>query len=104
MHSMAKPLMLLSDETRDKVVHPDQELVNGLVSGYMTALKPDNLAPTNAKALDLLAQYFAGRENVVVERNLWLWTRRIMVDVTMHALYGQADPFAKDPKLEGSLW
>ena len=105
MQSMVKQLMLVSDETVAKMVAPEHQ---DMVSGYLTAIPPslagEHLRKINTAALAVLADHFSGQESDGVEPNLWIWVRRLIVDATTRALYGPANPFAKDPKLEGSLW
>jgi len=40
----------------------------------------------------------------VIIPNVWLWIRDLVTDATTLAMYGRADPFRQQPKLEQALW
>lgn len=104
MDSMAKPLFLANDHTYAMMCDPKKELTNAFMSSIAPTLMGDNLRSLNSRALELLEEYFNGMEHVTDEPNLWLWIRGLMMAVTAKALFGDGDPFERDPKLEDSLW
>jgi len=105
MEKMSDALFLVNDDTMSHIRDADNsKLVHDFMGAIPGMLMGDNLRAINSRALELLQDFFGRTEQATDAPNLWLFVRQLMMDITARTLYGEEDPFGKNPDLEGSLW
>ncbi|KAH6970552.1 cytochrome P450 [Ilyonectria sp. MPI-CAGE-AT-0026] len=104
--AFAKALSQLRDETDAIIRGPENDAP--VVEHMMRYVIPPALAGAGLQRMNevALAQLAIDFDSIGSESipNVWLWLRHLMTLPTTKALYGDEDPFAKDPSLEDVLW
>ena len=107
IRSVTSPLCHISEETNAILHGPNGEkLIHDVLASMPPTFFGESLRELNGAALSYLGEYFNefanGREEKV--SNVWMWIRRLMTEPTGKAVFGDWDPFSKEPGLEQALW
>ncbi|KAF7546913.1 hypothetical protein G7Z17_g8090 [Cylindrodendrum hubeiense] len=104
--AFAKVLSQLRDETDTIIRGPENDapIIEHMVRHVIpSSLAGSGLQHLNEVALEQLALRFSSISSESIP-NVWLWLRNLMTLPTTKALYGDEDPFFKDPSLQDILW
>ena len=105
IEAMAEGLFMANEDTMAHIRDADNsKLVHEFMGAIPGSLMGDSLRALNSRALELLQEFFSGTAETTEAPNLWLWVRGLIMGVTTKSLFGEENPFDKDPELEECLW
>ncbi|KAK4449078.1 cytochrome P450 [Podospora aff. communis PSN243] len=105
--SITKPLARITDHTDAVLKGADGEkLVQDVLACMPPAFVGESLKRMNGVALSHLEGYFNGLANGGEETvpSVWMWIRQLMAEPTGKAVFGNWNPFVKEPGFNQAIW
>ncbi|KAK0643146.1 hypothetical protein B0T16DRAFT_331368 [Cercophora newfieldiana] len=82
-----------------------EKVINDVFAALAPAFVGEHLQRLNSVALSYLGRYFNGLADETEQTvpNVWMWIRGLMTEPTAKAVFGNDDPFSREPGLEQAL-
>lgn len=99
----AKAMLGAAEETVKKIRDQEKQLLPAFFDAIHNSMTTANVKTMNAQAWEVLTKTFDRIETLEGE-NMYLWTRDLITLATTRALYGETDPFQREPGMVKYVW
>jgi hypothetical protein len=99
----AKAMMGATDETVEKIKTQKEKLISTFFDVIHGSMGSSNVQKMNTQAWEVTGKAFDDIESLEGP-NMYVWVRTLVTLATTKALFGEHDPFRKDPSQVQYVW